>query len=59
MAKVKMRDNEDLESLIRRFRKQVMKEETIYECRKHDFFLKKALKRKEKSKHARIKSRKK
>lgn len=58
MAKVIVKDN-DLETALRKFKKQVIKEELIYECRRREFFLKKSLKRKEKSKHARIKARKK
>ncbi len=53
MAKVVARENESVDDLLRRFKKQVNNENIIEECRKHDFFLKKALKRKEKSKRAR------
>ncbi len=53
MAKVVARENESVDDLLRRFKKQVNNENIIEDCRKHDFFLKKAVKRKEKSKRAR------
>ena len=53
MAKVVARENESVDDLLRRFKKQVNNENIIEEYKKHDFFLKKALKRKEKSKRAR------
>lgn len=59
MPKVTLRENEDLESLMRRFKKQVKAKEVLEECRRRESFLKKSLKRKEKSKRARIKNRKK
>lgn len=43
-----------LDSMIRRFKKQVESEDILYECKKREFFLKKSLKRKEKSKRAKI-----
>ena len=57
MAKVIARENESVEDLIRRFKRQVNNEGVIEECRKREFFLKKALKRKEKSKRARNRKR--
>lgn len=45
-----------LDSLIRRFRKQVKRDEILEECMRREFFLKKSLKRREKSKRARIKA---
>ena len=53
MAKVVARENESVDDLLRRFKRQVNNENIIEEYRKHDFFLKKSLKRKEKSKRAR------
>ncbi len=56
MAKVifnQVRDK-DLDSLIRRFKKQVKRDNIIEDCKKHQFFLKKSLRRKEKSKLAKI-----
>lgn len=43
-----------LDQLIRRFKKQVENEDIINECRRREFFLKKSIKRREKSKRAKI-----
>ena len=43
-----------LDSMLRRFKKQVENEDILYECKKREFFLKKSLRRKEKSKRAKI-----
>ena len=43
-----------LDQMIRRFKKQVENEGIIEECRRREFFLKKSLKRREKSKRAKI-----
>lgn len=43
-----------LDSLLRRFKKACSDSKVIEECRKREYFLKKSLKRKEKSKRARI-----
>lgn len=43
-----------LDAMLRRFKKQVTNEDIIGECRRREFFLKKSLKRKEKSKRAKI-----
>ena len=65
MAKVKMivdsntSEKESVDSMLRRFKKQVKKEGILQECRKREFFLKKSLARKEKSKRARIARKKK
>ena len=65
MAKVKMivypniDEKESIDSLLRRFKRQVKKEGILQECRKREFFLKKSLARKEKSKRARIARKKK
>ena len=65
MAKVKMivyqntDEKESIDSLLRRFKKQVKEEGILQECRKREFFLKKSLARKEKSKRARIARKKK
>ena len=53
MAKVVARENESVDDLLKRFKRQVNNENIIEEYKKHDFFLKKSLKRKEKSKRAR------
>ena len=57
MAKVIVKDN-DLETALKRFKKQVLKEEILYECKRRESFLPKSLKRQEKAKHARIKAKK-
>ena len=65
MAKVKMivdpntSEKESVDSMLRRFKKQVKKEGILQECRRREFFLKKSLARKEKSKRARIARKKK
>ena len=56
MAKVIAREGEDLDSLIRRFKKAVQKAEILEDVKKHEYFLKKSLRRKQKSKLARIKN---
>ena len=59
MAKVVARSGETLDELLRRFKKQVNNSYILQDYKKHDFFLKKSLRRKEKSKLARIKNRRK
>ena len=56
MAKVVARPDESLDAMLRRFKKQVIASEVLLECRKREFFKKKALKRKEKSELARRKA---
>ena len=46
--------NAGLDSMLRRFKKQVQADGIIEECRRREYFLKKSLKRKEKSKRAKI-----
>lgn len=53
MAKVVAREGERLESLLRRFKKKVDKENLMKEMRRHDFYLSKSEKRRIKSKEAR------
>lgn len=43
-----------LDQMIRRFKKQVENEGILEECRRREYFLKKSLARKEKSKRAKI-----
>ena len=43
-----------LDTMLRRFKKQVENEGILDECKRREFFLKKSLKRKEKSKRAKI-----
>ena len=65
MAKVKMivyqntSEKESVDSMLRRFKKQVKKEGILQKKKKREFFLKKSLARKEKSKRARIARKKK
>lgn len=44
---------EPLDALLRRFKKAVTADRTLYECRRRECFLKKSLKRKAKSAEAR------
>lgn len=46
--------NAYLDSMLRRFKKQVQAEGILEECKRREFFLKKSIKRKEKSKRAKI-----
>jgi len=51
-CKVKLRDNETSDALIARFKSLVKKAGILSEYKKHDYFLKKSLKRKRKSEEA-------
>ncbi|MBQ8142139.1 MAG: 30S ribosomal protein S21 [Bacilli bacterium] len=55
MPKTVVKDGESLDLAMKRFKRQVTKAGTIQDYRKHDFFLKKGLKRKLKSENARRK----
>ncbi len=55
MPKTTVRDGETLDGAMRRFKRQVNKAGTIADYRKHDYFLKKGLKRALKSKEAKRK----
>ena len=55
LPKTVVRDGETLDIAMKRFKRQVNKAGTIQDYRKHDFFLKKGLKRKLKSENARRK----
>lgn len=50
MIKVYRREGEDIDSLMARFKRQVKQNGVLDECRKREFYLKKSLKRKAKSK---------
>ena len=52
-CKVKLREGETTDVLLARFKTLVKKSGILAECRKHEFFLKKSLKRKRKSEEAR------
>ena len=56
MPKVVVRENEQLDEALRRFKRQVNKSGVLLEARKREFYLKKGLKRKMKSEMARRKS---
>jgi ribosomal protein S21 len=47
---------ESVDSMLRRFKKQVMNQEIMLDLRKHEFFIKKNKRLKEKSKLAKIKN---
>ncbi|MCH3966650.1 MAG: 30S ribosomal protein S21 [Bacilli bacterium] len=53
MPKTIVRDGETLDDAMKRFKRMVNKAGTIADYRKHDFFLKKGLRRKVKSENAR------
>lgn len=55
VANTKAGQTEDLNFLLKKFKKQVKRDGIIDECRKRKFFVPKSLKRKEKSKRAKIK----
>lgn len=55
LPKTTVKEGESLDSAMRRFKRQVNKAGTIADYKKHDFFLKKGLKRKLKSENARRK----
>ncbi|MCD8203892.1 MAG: 30S ribosomal protein S21 [Coprobacillus sp.] len=58
MPKIVVRENETLDDAIRRFKRQVNKAGTLQEVRKHEYYVKPAVKRKLKSDAARKKNRK-
>lgn len=53
MAQVIVKDNESLESAIRRFKRNIAKDQIMIELKKREFFVKPSLKRKLKSEEAR------
>ena len=56
MPKIVVRENEQLDEALRRFKRQVNKSGVLLEARKREFYFKKGLKRKMKSEMARRKS---
>lgn len=54
MVKVKAREGESLDDLMRRFKKAVSNARILDDCRKHEFFLNKKLRREQKAKLSRI-----
>ena len=57
MPRVTLREGEDLESLIKRFKTSVKKSGNLDDLKRHKFFTKKSIARKEKSKLAMIRDR--
>ena len=55
---VKLRPNETFESLLKRFKKYVVKNNIIQDYRKHEYFIKPSVRRKLKSEIARKRARK-
>lgn len=55
LPKTTVRDGETLDIAMKRFKRMVNKANTIQDYKKHDYFLKKGLKRKLKSENARRK----
>ncbi len=53
MSKVVLKNNEDLDDALRRFKRQVSRNGTLAEARKREYYVKPAIKRKEKSEAAR------
>lgn len=53
MAKVVLMKDETVDSLIRRFKQQVKKDNIIQECKKREYYVPKSLARKIKSENAR------
>ena len=56
MPKVVVKENEQLDDALRRFKRQVNKAGTLAEARKREYYLKPGLRRKQKSELARRKS---
>lgn len=53
MSEIKVKDNESLDSALRRFKKQTSRDGTIQEARKRERYEKPSVKRKKKSEAAR------
>ncbi len=56
MAEVKVRDNEDLDKALRRFKRTCQRSGVLKEARKHEFYEKPSVRRKKKSEAARRKN---
>lgn len=59
MSKVVLKDNEDLDDALRRFRRQVSRSGNLTEARKREYYVKPGVKKKMKSEAARKKAQKK
>ncbi|MGI6249058.1 MAG: 30S ribosomal protein S21 [Acutalibacteraceae bacterium] len=53
MSEIRVKENESLDSALRRFKRQQSKDGTIQEVRKREHYVKPSLKRKKKSEAAR------
>ena len=53
MSEVRVRENESLDSALRRFKRQVSRNGTLAEARKREYYVKPGIKRKLKSEAAR------
>lgn len=58
MAKVVRREGEDIENLLRRFKRKVNDDMILADMKKHEFYLSPAQKKREKRKQAELKRRK-
>lgn len=59
MVKIIAREGETVDDVLRRFKKAVSNARVMDDCRKHEFFLKKRLRKEQKAKLSRIANRKK
>lgn len=59
MSKVVVKNNEDLDDALRRFKRQVSRSGTLAEARKREYYVKPTVKRREKSEAARKANKKK
>lgn len=57
MAKVIKRENENVEDLLRRFKRMVNEENILHDIKEHEYFTPKPVKRREKQKENEIKRR--
>ncbi len=58
MSRVVIKENEDLDDALRRFKRQVSRNGTLTEARKREYYVKPGVRRKMKSEAARKKARK-
>ena len=58
MAEIRVKDNESLDSALRRFKRSCQKSGVLAECRKREHYEKPSVKRKKKSEAARKNNRK-
>lgn len=56
MSRVVIKDNEELDDALRRFKRQVSRNGTLAEARKREFYVKPGIRKKEKSEAARKKA---